>query len=323
MRQLLGLTLLAACNSVASGTALDLPRVEPPVRAATPTSFGGNAARRIAADGDALAGDFRDRFFNPAGGPTDVFAILANVDARIAEIAAGALERERACLAQEPVAYTIDVFGESVDLYAQCYRTLSSPGGGPPAFLQFGQRDGATYLFVTGGAARVAARVVPDATGADVTLDAWYGVGYTNAQCGTDHTFDGCSYAATRLRAAPAARAFEMTVAGVGVGFCGVQVASDGAVLAGAGSLDHGATCADVATTCVLAVDLATPVPCDGVDAFALPPLGRQAGAGAHVFGASAYPATPTITLDGTATDSLGFGPGDAPTAGVGDFDAM
>ena len=46
-----------------------------------------------------------------------------------------------------------------------------------------------------------------------------------------------------------------------------------------------------------------------------------RAGAGAHEFGASRYPDEPNITLDGTTSDSLYFGPL-APTAGAGDFDA-
>ena len=52
--------------------------------------------------------------------------------------------------------------------------------------------------------------------------------------------------------------------------------------------------------------------------------LGRRATSGPNgSFGASAYPGAPDnqIVLDGTPTDSLGFGPS-APTPGVGDFGA-
>jgi len=58
-----------------------------------------------------------------------------------------------------------------------------------------------------------------------------------------------------------------------------------------------------------------------GTAGYTLPAVGRLAGAGAHAFGASQYPDTPNITLDGTDGDSLHFAPL-APTAGVGDFDA-
>jgi hypothetical protein len=37
------------------------------------------------------------------------------------------------------------------------------------------------------------------------------------------------------------------------------------------------------------------------------------------VFGASHYPDAPNVTLDGTATDSLHFGP-DAPAPGVAEL---
>lgn len=82
-----------------------------------------------------------------------------------------------------------------------------------------------------------------------------------------------------------------------------------------------GTTCNTVGSLCVAAADLAPGASCDALPAFELPALGREAGAGAHEFGASMYPDSPNILLDGTADDSLGFGP-TAPTAGVGDFDA-
>jgi hypothetical protein len=82
-----------------------------------------------------------------------------------------------------------------------------------------------------------------------------------------------------------------------------------------------GMTCAEPASLCVSASDLTMPGSCDAISTFTLPALGRQAGAGAHDFGASTYPDVPNITLDGTSTDSLGFGPA-APTPGAGDFDA-
>jgi hypothetical protein len=314
---------MTACT--AGGAAADLPLIVPPVRAAAPASFqaAAHAARPARADGGISATEFRDRFFNPAGGPTDVFRILADIDARLAEVNTASGDARRPCLDQAPVDHTLHVFGQDVPFAAQCYRRFGAAGASePPAFMQFGVRDGVTYLFVTGGASRVAARVTPVAGTSDVAVDAWYGVGYTNASCGSDGTFDGCSYAATQIHADPTTRAFEMTVAGIGVGFCGISMRSDGASIHGAGSGDMGETCRDEATLCVSAGDLTAPGACGGIAAFTLPALGRRAGAGAHVFGASQYPAAPNITLDGTPGDSLGFGPGTAPTEGVGDFDA-
>jgi hypothetical protein len=316
-------SMICAAACTGSGASADLPLIVPPVRAATPSSFQAAArtAPQAAVDGAISAGEFRDRFFNPAGGPTEVFQILAGIDARLAEVNTAG-DKPHACLEQAPVDYALSIFGQDVPFAAQCYRRFGTTGSGPAAFMQFGQRDGVTYLFVTGGAARVAARVTPVSGTTDVEVDAWYGVGYTNAMCGTDHTFDGCSYAATQIHADPTTRAFEMTVAGIGVGFCGISMRSDGTSIYGAGSGDMGATCQDRSTLCASAGDLTAPGACDAIASFTLPALGRRAGAGAHAFGASHYPDAPTIALDGTSTDSLGFGPATAPTAGVGDFDA-
>lgn len=299
--------LLAACTS----TPADLPLITPPVRAATPAGLDATARARIAPDDATLsADDIRDRFFSP--GPTEVFQILQSVDDRIAEV--NAADGAHTCLTADPVAYTLHVFGEDVAFEAQCYRTFGDSSG-PPAFMQFGSDAGTTFLYVTGGATRLAARMTGD------TVDVWYGVGYTNDMCG-DGSFDGCSYGVTQIEAQPATHAFEMAVAGLGVGYCGVQLRSDGSVIFGEGSTDMGTTCDAVASLCANATDLSTAAACDAVSSFALPPLGREAGSGAQPFGASQYPASPTIVLDGTSTDSLGFGPGDAPTAGVGDFDS-
>jgi hypothetical protein len=307
------------------GRSADLPLIVPPVRTAAPASFqaAAGAVRRAQLDEPLSATEFRDRFFNPAGGPTDVFQMLAGIDARLAELNTAGSDGSRPCLDQAPVAYTLSLFGQDVAFAAQCYRQFSAASSTSPAgFLQFGQRDGITYLYVTGGASRVAARITPVAGTADVSVDAWYGVGYTNASCGTDGSFDGCSYAAAALHADPTIHAFEMTVAGIGVGFCGISMRSDGASIHGVGSIDMGATCRDQAALCVSASDLTAAGSCDAIASFTLPALGRRAGAGAHVFGASTYPTAPNITLDGTASDSLGFGPATAPTPGVGDFDA-
>src|SRR5262249_39790111 len=134
-------------------------------------------------------------------------------------------------------------------------------------------------------------------------------------------TFDDCSYAITELHANPATKAFEMSVAGIGVGFCGVQFASDGTLLHGVGSTDMGTTCNPAAILCASASDLADSDP--STSPTSQPPaLGRRAGPGAHSFGASCYPDVPNITLDGTTSDSLYFAPL-APTAGVGNFEAQ
>ena len=311
--------LIASMGCAASGASADLPLISPPVRSATPAGLQ-TAARHTGAAFDAMlrAEDVRERFFSGSG-PTDLMTILASIDQRLDEV--NTADRHPACLDQAPVGYTIHPGGHDVELTAQCYRRFSGASAGDPAFLQFGVSDGKTSLYVAGGAARLAALVTPIAGTTEYVVDAWYGVGYTNATgCGSTGTFDDCSYALTELHANPATKAFEMSVAGIGVGFCGIQFASDGTLLHGIGSGDMGTTCNDAATLCATAADLAASDMC-GSAGYALPALGRRAGAGAHIFGASDYPDAPNVTLDGTETDSLHFAP-TAPTTGAGDFDA-
>jgi hypothetical protein len=316
----LGWFCLAAAGCATPGIPADLPLVSPPVRAATPPGLtGATVAGLLGVDAMLSASEFRDRFFNPAGGPTDVFRILGAVDERLDEANAAAIDSPRPCLEQEPVTYALSPFGQDVAFAARCYRRFGAASS-PAAFMQFGRREDVTYLYVTGGAARVAARITQAAN--EAVVDVWYGVGYTNASCGTDGTFDGCSYAVTQIHAEPALHAFEMSVAGIGVGFCGIRIRSDGTSLYGVGSADMGMTCGEPAMLCVAAADLSAPGSCDSLATFSIPALGRKAGAGAHAFGASTYPSPPNITLDGTSSDSLGFGPADAPTPGVADFDA-
>lgn len=312
-------SLIASMGCAATGAPVDLPMISPPVRSATPSGLQVAARHAVAGFDAALrAEDVRERFFSGSG-PTDLMTILASIDQRLAEV--NTSDRHPACLDQAPVGYTIHPPGGDVELAAQCYRRFSGAPAGDPAFLQFGVRDGATSLYVAVGAARLAARVTPIDGTTDHVVDAWYGVGYTNAAgCGSTGTFDDCSYAVTELHANPATKAFEMSVAGIGVGFCGIQFASDGALLRGIGSSDMGAQCNDAAPLCAAAADLAPSQMCSAAG-YTLPALGRHAGAGAHEFGDSHYPDEPNVTLDGTDGDSLHFAPL-APTAGAGDFDA-
>ena len=153
-------------------------------------------------------------------------------------------------------------------------------------------------------------------------VEAWLTVGLNNAtSCGSMNGFDDCSYGVMHLIANTATGTFEMAVAGIGFGYCGAQLASDGTNIYGQGSLDMGMTCVTTEDLCVSASDISTTSTCSSaLQTFALPPLGRVSTTGPNnTWGASEYPgsATDQITLDGTTTDSLNFGP-TAPTAGTG-----
>jgi hypothetical protein len=307
-----------------------LPLVTPPVRAATPAAYQSSPHSRVQPLVLSSA-DIKSRFFS--AGPTNIFSILGSIDDRITGINMMSQGSSAACLHQDAVPYTITPFGQSVTMYAQCYEKVGSSQPADPGFLQFGQKDGVTYLYMAIGQGAVAAIVTPaagdagaTATGDSYRVEAWISVGTLNAatSCGGSATWDGCSYGVIHLAADPATQSLEMTVAGIGFGYCGAQLKSDGASIYAIGSTDMGSTCNVADTLCVAASDGTSPGSCDTLNSFALAGLGRAAVAGTHQsFAASAYPAavagTGNTLLDGTATDALHFGP-TTPTTGSGDI---
>jgi len=299
-----------------------IPLIAPPVMAATPAAFNSMSRQRRGGPPNGFTAQaFRDRFFS--GGPTDVQQLLSSVDDRITEVNAGAAAMPRACADLEPVEYTLTPWGQSETFYAQCYRAMGTPTALDPAFMQFGSKDGIDYLYVAGGKARLAARIDPIEGTDTFDIMLWYGVGYDNSEtCGEPPAFDGCSYGVTQLHADSSAGQLEMSVAGIGVGFCAVQLTSDSTTIYGAGSADMGETCNEPATLCVDAVDLETPGTCEPPPPFTLVAVGRLAASGSHESGVSPYPDVPNIVLDGTVTDSLHFGP-ETPTEGAGDFEVL
>ncbi len=283
-----------------------LPLVTPPVRAAMPAGLAGSpkgltkgAPRSLALD----PSDMKSRFFTE--GPTSIFRLLALVDSSIGEINARIAGGGAPCLASEPVAYTLSPFGASIPFFAQCYST--SPNG----FVQFGQMNGSTFLYSVAGAGPVAVQVTPIGT-EGYSVHAWMSI--------ADGTTTGGSYGVIELLADSQAHSFELAVAGRGFGYCGAQLKSDGANVYEVGSSDMGSTCNEPATACVSASDVLVPGTCGlVVEKFVLGALGRVASAGATgTLAASGYPGEPlnTVLLDGSATDSVTFGP-TAPAAGV------
>jgi hypothetical protein len=262
--------------------------------------------------------DIRSRFFS--AGPTDIFSILAEIDGRISEINQRSNNQDAPCMSQPPVAYPLTPFGQPVTFYAQCVSHFSTPMPTDASFFQFGQKDGVTYLYEVGGAETIAARVTPAADGSgQYAVSAWLGVGNNNAtSCGNASGFDDCSYGVMALEANPSRMHFELTVAGIGFGYCGAQLASDGMTVHLAGSPDMGATCADQASICVSASDVTMTTMCASTS-FDLPAIGRAATSGPNGMWGASRNGSEAIVLDGTASDSLAFGPR-TPTAGVPEF---
>jgi hypothetical protein len=344
---------LLGCGA-STGAGANLPLITPPVRAATPaglvvdnakltpglTSQSG-IGRKLSALG---ADDIKSRFFTM--GPTSIFSILSEVDSRIAEV--NKSTRDESCLTQEPVPYQITPWGQTLTFYAQCAHSYVKDLDNSTQFFQFGQKDGITYLYIFNGAEHVAARLTPPnlatpgaidggivsadssdggvtqlAAGSAYRVDAWIGVGYNNAtSCGPKTGFDDCSYGVIELHTDSVRRGFQLSVAGVGFGYCGAQLASDGTTVFARGSIDMGTTCQPIDSLCVAASDISTPATCLGsLSSFSSPALGRQLTQGVNMSGPSQYPGGTSnqIVLNGTRTDSLAFGP-DLPTGGVGVF---
>jgi len=284
---------------------------------------GGMSPNPMGADGSTNldASDIRARFFS--AGPTNIFSILAEIDGRIGEINQRSNNQNVPCLSQAPVPYTISALGQSVPFYAQCVSRVSTPTPSTRSFFQFGRNGGVVYLYEAIGAAAIAARVTPSTSGlGQPVVEAWMGVGYENAaSCGNANGFDDCSYGVMALKADADRAHFELTVAGIGFGYCGAQLRSDGHAVFVEGSPDMGATCAPAASVCVSAADVTMTATCPSAS-FELPAIGRGATSGPNgMWGATQY-GSGSIHLDGTASDSLAFGPS-SPTPGAADFAAV
>ena len=298
--------------------------------------------------------DIAQRFFD--AGPTDIYFILQSIDAMITGLNGGS--DTSPCLSQAPAAYTLHPFGESVAMYGQCYQQTGS------SLLQWGVKDGTFYLWNVGGVELTAIIATPltagasgnagggaaDADTADAdtseaggdgggavaqyAVHAWIGVGADNGAGGCGTAWDDCSYGAIELTANPATASFEMAVAGVGFGYCGAQLVSDGTHVFVSGSTDMGSTCNDSDTLCVAASDGSAATCTSAEQVLAIAPMGREATSGpatlatagdasAQVFAASAYPggAGNTIVLDGTLSDSVHIDSASTtPSKGLGQY---
>jgi hypothetical protein len=346
-------------SAATSGATATYPLLGPAVKAATPHGLKGTVQKALDRRGHTLpaspnsldASDFIQRFFQ--AGPTNLFNILQTVDGLIGSVNQA---DTAACTAAAATPYTLATAGGNVQMFAQCYNQQSQHSSGDPGLFQWGVSDGNFYVYHAAGAAWVAAIASPLAGAADANLamnanvasnanlsmdanayliQAWFGVGYTNDQLPAvpasgnvpNAWFNG-SYATVALVANPQTKTFEMTAAGVGIGYCGAQFASDGNSIFGIGSTDMGSTCNSAKTVCL---EAATAVPrstaCSVQQTnFALTPVGRRSSVSlGTTFAASAYPGSSAnqVVVDGTASDSVHFGPVEPPlgvTAFAGAF---
>jgi hypothetical protein len=321
------------------GSGRSLPMVKPPVLAAAPATLragvsgqgrSGRLLRRVptllgrrlggGGGGGGVSGfkelqldptDVKSRFFNPDGGPTNLFNILDGVDERTAGINAR-LGQFSGCMGNAPTPYSLTTWGSTQTFYAQCSEFWSDNSGFDQWALVTQGNETAFYMFVSGGDGFVAAKLTSPAgssanltlsVGAQVQVMIWASVGVINRN-GT--------HGVMQVYADPSAAVFEISVAGSGMGYCGAQLKSNNATINVTGSADMGSVCQATDSVCAAADDLSnTSVTCSATaNAFLLPALGRRAY-GAGQFGASAYPGPSSnqVILLNTGPDDTFFGP--------------
>jgi len=273
-----------------------LPYVRPPVYAACPAGLKRNIPqsgkmRLLTLDPSDITG----RFFNPTGGPTNLFGILQAVDDRVSGI--NGRISSFSCMNNAPTSYQItNAWVTMPTFYAQCSELWSGNAG----FDQWGIKDGTFYLYVRGGETTTAATISNyNSSTAQPIVNIWTTVGIINrsGSHGVIQVYAGAGI-------------FEMSIGGNGFGFCGAQLKSDTNFLSIVGSLDMGATCQPTDTACCYSASLALAGAgnCTSLSPYALPALGRQAYGS---FGASQYPGTPAnqVVLSTSGTDAVDFGP--------------
>ena len=225
-----------------TGESADIPLVAPPVDSVTPQAFKSTtAAMSLKLEQNVSAfslsgSNFSSRFFQ--SGPTEIRSLLANIDSSIKSINLRSAEAKIDCLKSTPVAATLTVTSDTLSYYFQCSDDM---GGGN--FSLFGKKDTSWYFYGRNGQSVSAFKVTPNTSDTSkYSVDAYFTVGRINGvpSDGSACTlsWDNCSYGLTHLLADTATNLFEMTTAGVGVGYCGAHMVSDGTQIYIKGSED-------------------------------------------------------------------------------------
>ncbi len=315
------LTPSSSSSGDTGATLNSLPEVKPPVQASAPRALDANRAKATARLASLDVDEIIDRFFNPSGGPANLYDLLDGVDGRIRSVN---LRWGLFAACVNATSYTnvsLAAWTGDVVLRASCaeqWESLNNFTG----FILFSRTalNDTHYVFdiyERGPETAVAARssyhavLVNETTReiANLTVDRvelWYSVGLSN--------LNG-SHGVVHLLALPTEGVFEMAVAGNGLGFCGAHLRAEGSVLFSTGSADMGTTCSATDTLCssVNSTESVSGVNCSGV-AYALAPLGRgpYIGPSGTPLGGSAY-ANNTIVLRANGTDDTLFGPTTLP----------
>lgn len=226
-------------------TRLNVPPLKPPVQAAAPEGFKVTAARMRQLQTDfSFHGQVKDRFFKSQG-PSSIYPLLDRIDTRTRELnqRATALVGTE-CLTAEPIEVDIPGWpGEDLTMWAQCHDQLSES-----LFMMFGVRNNTVYLYEKDSMVTILAygEINPTNVTTFSKVDIYFAVGgaYTAAQTG--------SRGLMHLEALPEENHIQASMAGIGMGFCGVELVSDGDNIKIHGSQDGvGGACEDVETICI------------------------------------------------------------------------
>jgi hypothetical protein len=209
------------------------------VEAAAPAGL--KSARRVLQQGvPTFAEQIKERFFSGTG-PSDVYALLDSIDERIRSLNRRVLDNNKACATMDPIEITVNGWPtETFISHIQCYERMSDD-----LFILFGWRNETFYLMEVGQVTRAFAKVHLNARGEVDDVHLHYSVG---AQYATN---ESGSRGLVAVRAKPIEDKFEASIAGIGMGFCGVQLVREGAVLKTIGSMDTpGGACGNVTSSC-------------------------------------------------------------------------
>lgn len=294
-----GLIIFSSCakNSSDKVAGITIPAMRPPVAQVAGAGLTQTSFSTLALDPT----NFRSRFFG--AGPTNILNILSSLDSRLSGIASRTASPLTGCLTNSPTQMNITVFGETITMQFQCYEVL-----GTNNIIVFGKKDTIWYIFEKVGAT-VTTAIAEELSDGKMSVELYGTVGLSNP---TD--WSSMSYGGYHLRANTQTNKFEFTVGGLGFGFCGAYLNSDGTNIYIHGSEDGvGQACQATANICVLNANLGTVGNCAalGTGTFNLIPLGRAATTNfqAVPVNVSQYPAVPQLVLNGTGTDSVHYGP--------------
>lgn len=241
------------------------------------------------------------RFLNREGGPGNIPDFRARLDRILSAINSASFAVEKPCETSEPIAYLLHPPEGELEMFAQCYQNVDR---GPTAlkanFNQYGFKDGSNYVYAIDQGDQIAAILTPaENRPRDYQLKAIYSIGGKNSP-----SWSSGPYGLAELQIESFSKRFEFTAAGVGLGYCSVQMKSNGEQIFASYSLEDGESCGEHTEVCAKLSEAASAICPDDLRRFDLPLFSRE-------------PGIATVTFDGTLRDSTNFGPV-LPSSGLG-----